>query len=190
MTPHFRTIVIDPPWPERGGGKSKRGADRHYKVIKVAEMPRVILSASCWQPHDNAHLYLWVTNTHLLDGGWLMETLGFTYKTCITWEKVTQDGEPYTGLGQYFRGQTEHMLFGTRGRGYDVRTARRDLRTLLEAGEPENDNSFKAPVGEHSEKPPEAYELIEARSKGPHLEMFARRRWKNWAYWGNQRRAA
>lgn len=27
----YRTVYLDPPWPERGGGKSKRGADRHYK---------------------------------------------------------------------------------------------------------------------------------------------------------------
>lgn len=29
----YKTIYIDPPWPERGGGKIKRGADRHYALI-------------------------------------------------------------------------------------------------------------------------------------------------------------
>jgi hypothetical protein len=31
--PKFSTILLDPPWPERGAGKIKRGADRHYLLI-------------------------------------------------------------------------------------------------------------------------------------------------------------
>ena len=39
---------------------------------------------------------------------------------------------------------------------------------------------------EHSRKPDEQYELIEACSPGPYLEMFARGERKKWAVWGNQ----
>ena len=28
--PGYSTVLADPPWPESGGGKVKRGADRHY----------------------------------------------------------------------------------------------------------------------------------------------------------------
>lgn len=31
----YKTIYIDPPWPERGGGKIKRGADRHYALMSI-----------------------------------------------------------------------------------------------------------------------------------------------------------
>lgn len=31
----FRCITADPPWLERGGGKSKRGADRQREVSKA-----------------------------------------------------------------------------------------------------------------------------------------------------------
>jgi hypothetical protein len=34
----YRTIYIDPPWPERGGGKIKRGADRHYSLNRWPAM--------------------------------------------------------------------------------------------------------------------------------------------------------
>lgn len=34
----YKTIVCDPPWPERGGGRCKRGADRHYKLMSVREI--------------------------------------------------------------------------------------------------------------------------------------------------------
>ena len=58
---------------------------------------------------ENAHLYLWVTNSFLSDGLKVMEAWGFKYKTTITWVKDR------FGLGQYFRGQTEQCLFGVKG---------------------------------------------------------------------------
>ena len=39
---------------------------------------------------------------------------------------------------------------------------------------------------EHSRKPDEQYEIIQACSSGPFLEMFARGTRKGWATWGNQ----
>ena len=39
---------------------------------------------------------------------------------------------------------------------------------------------------EHSRKPDEQYDLIEACSPGPYLELFARGRRANWTGWGNQ----
>lgn len=94
----YGTILVDPPWPERGGGKIKRGADRHYSVL-------------------------------------------------------TRKGRSFTSL----------------------RTARRDL-----------DGVVDAPRRGHSVKPREAIKLIEARSLGPYLEMFARERRPGWDCWGNE----
>lgn len=39
---------------------------------------------------------------------------------------------------------------------------------------------------EHSRKPDEQYELIEACSPGPYLELFARGERPKWSVWGNQ----
>ena len=57
----YRTIVIDPPWPERGGGG--RGANVHYALLDTPEIADVILAAPEWSPAANCHLYLWATNT-------------------------------------------------------------------------------------------------------------------------------
>jgi len=95
----FHTILIDPPWNEQGGGKIKRGADRHYKLMKVEKILETIRRSGKFTPDENCHLYLWVTNNYLPDGIWLIEQLGFKYITCITWVK------PSYGLGRYFRGQ-------------------------------------------------------------------------------------
>lgn len=178
---NFSAIAIDPPWPEHGGGG--KGAQRQYSTVQVPDLPRVILQAPVWLPADDAHIYIWATNTHLLEAGWLMRALGFRYVTCITWAKRT------ISIGQYFRGQTEHMLFGVRGDGYAVRTEARDLTTLI-GGAGEQLSLLAPPTApkryRHSEKPVDAYTLIEARSRGPFLEMFARDERPGWTAWGNE----
>ena len=44
----YKTIYLDPPWAEQGGGKIKRGADRHYPLMKtkdIAQHTLVILES-------------------------------------------------------------------------------------------------------------------------------------------------
>lgn len=156
----WRTVEIDPPWPERGGGKIKRGADRHYAVVGVRHIPGLILGCGHWRLAEHAHVYMWATNNYLMRAGWVLEQLGLRYVTTVTWPKTR------AGLGQYFRGRTEHLLFAVRGRGLhpSVCTGRRDLSTLLAGAEHSR---------VHSRKPDAARQLIEARSHGPYLELFA-----------------
>ena len=166
----FKTILMDPPWNEVGGGRIKRGADRHYPVVKTEDMPALIYGSGMFNPAPDSHLYLWATSNHLPDALWLMRALRFEYKTNVVW---TKRGAP--GLGQYFRMMHEHLLFGVRGKGYNVRTESKTLRSWIHTER-----------GRHSEKPQEAYDLIEARSVGPYLEMFARTHREGWSSWGNQ----
>ena len=121
-TEKFSTIVIDPPWLERGGGKIKRGADKHYNLLDTPGIVKTIIQSPIWNDvDDNAHMYLWVTNSFLPQGLEVMKSLGFRYITNIAWVKNQ------IGLGQYFRGKHELCLFGTRGRGVVPRT---DARTI------------------------------------------------------------
>lgn len=165
----YKTILADPPWNESGGGKIKRGADKHYPLLKTKEIMSLPVSSLA---DENAHLYLWVTNGHLPDGLRVMEAWGFDYKTCITWAKDR------FGLGQYFRGQTEHVLFGVRG-NIPYRTKsngkRAQGRTLI-----------TAPRQEHSAKPEELRSMIQVVSPGPYIELFAREAYPGWDCWGNE----
>lgn len=169
----YRTIYADPPWMERGGGKIKRGADRHYALMKTTEIASFL--------HDtglesfiapNAHLYLWVTNNFLTDGFRVMDAWGFSFKTVITWCK-----EGNIGLGQYFRGRTEHCLFGVRGMlPYKVKDGK------LQQGV----TGFTAPRGKHSEKPLFMRRMVEKVSYPPYLELFARQRFEGWDCYGTK----
>jgi len=178
MNRTFRTILIDPPWPERGGGRIKRGADRHYRLLGPGRILEVVQDSGVFRPARDAHLYIWSTNNYLPKALCLIERLGFAYKTTIVWAK------PRFGLGQYFRGQTELLLFAVRGRGIAVRrrTPGKDLTTLIVADHVRDDRGRIV----HSGKPEEAYRRIDAQSPGPRLEMFARRHRRGWVAWGDQ----
>ena len=123
-----------------------------------------------------AHLYLWVPNALLPEGLQVMQAWGFEYKTNLIWHKVRKDGgSDGRGVGFYFRNVTEIILFGVRGK---------NARTLP-AGRTQV-NYIGSRKREHSRKPDEQYEIIEACSPGPFLEMFARGTRPNWSVWGNQ----
>jgi N6-adenosine-specific RNA methylase IME4 len=168
----YKTLVIDPPWSEVGGGKIKRGAQKHYSVMKT---PAIIATIQQSEPfkhiNDDAHLYLWVTNSFLQDGLRVMKELGFTYKTNWVWIKDR------FGLGQYHRGQHELVLFGIRGKGYNVKTYSKSIPSVVSA-------KRRA----HSQKPEEFYDMVENRSVGPYIDMFHRGVARNvqWDIWGHE----
>lgn len=163
----YQTIVLDPPWDwgDEGDHDQLGRARPTYDTMSLAEiadpekMPVAELAA------ENAHLYLWITNRSLPKGFGLIEKWGFRYVTMLTWVK------PSFGMGNYFRGSTEHVLFGVKG---SLPLLRNDVPTHLQAQRP----------GEHSGKPPEFYALVEMCSPGPWLEFFARKQRPGWVTWG------
>lgn len=164
----YDVIYADPPWLEVGGGNIRRGADAHYPLMRTADIMRLPVKEIT---EDNAHLYLWTTNNFLPDALKVIEAWGFNYKTCITWMKDR------FGLGQYFRGQTEHCLFAVKGfKPYRVVDGKRQ----------QGRTGFIAPRTIHSRKPIEMRKMIETVSEGSKLELFARESFDNWDCWGNE----
>lgn len=164
----YRTIYADPPWMESGGGGL--GANAHYPLMKTKE---IISLAPMVQElaEENAHLYLWTTNNFLPDALEVMKAWGFRYITTITWMKNRM------GLGQYFRGLTEHCLFGIRGKlPYKVIDGKRQ----------QGKTGFFEKKREHSRKPVQMREMIEKVSYPPFIELFARERFDGWDAWGNE----
>src|SRR2546429_10000174 len=122
-----------------------------------------------------AHLYLWVPNALLAEGLEVMRHWGFTYKTNLVWYKTRKDGGPDgRGVGFYFRNVTELVLFGVRGAMRTLPPGRRRV------------NIMRSLKREHSRKPDELYDVVEACSPGPYLELFARGRRPGWHAWGDE----
>lgn len=187
----YRCILADPPWLERGAGKVKRGADRHYPLMSVREIYGAIRGSGMFRPAGHAHLWLWVTDNFLPDGLWLVEQLGFRYVRTAAWFKTSAPDSSRpgaterlrVGIGQYLRGSHELLLFAVKGNGMDpsVYTGRRDLRSAFLAPLEVDDTGRVV----HSRKPEQSYRLIEQRSHGPRLELFGRRNRPGWDTWGN-----
>ena len=167
----FSTIVIDPPWDlsDEGDVNQLGRAKQNYASLSFDDL--LLLPVDVLSDADS-HLYLWITNRSLPKGFRLLDAWGFRYVTCLTWVK------PSFGIGNYFRGQTEHVLFGVRG---SQGLRRKDVGTVLQAP--------RGPDG-HSSKPDELYELIESCSPGPYLEMFGRRVREHWTCWGENSNVA
>ena len=185
----FRTISADPPWPY---GTSSSGhfvipkpqdeVDRGHRGVETMgyePMPMdEILALSVRDVADSsAHLYLGVSHAFIAEGMEVMAAWGFKYKTMLTWTK-TQDSHPIRvsmKSGFYFRGATEHVLFGVRG------SCPPPDGLALPTG-------YLWPrLARHSEKPHEFYrDVAEKMSPEPRLEMFARGPRVGWTTWGNQ----
>lgn len=172
----FGTVLADPPW--QFINRTGKIAPEHRRLMRygtlnsdrIASLPvaTVVLPTS--------HLYLWVPNALLPDGLSVMKAWGFQYKANIVWHKLRKDGgSDGRGVGFYFRNVTELLLFGVRGK--NARTEQPG-RTQV--------NYIGSRKREHSRKPDEQYEIIEACSRGPYLELFARGSRENWIAWGNQ----
>lgn len=166
----YRTIYADPPWLERGAGRIKRGADRHYPLMKTDEIMALPVNKFA---DEDCHLYLWVTNNFLPDGLRVMAAWGFRYVTKIVWIK-----ESHIGLGQYFRGKTEDCLFGVRGV--------LPYRQTEQGKRAQGATAIYARPTRHSEKPDEMREIIELVSHRPRIELFARKKYVGWDSWGNE----
>jgi len=164
---YYRCAVIDPPWNETGGGRIKRGADRHYQLLKTPAIIALLREEIAPQLHPDCHLWLWVTNNYLRDGFRVIDELGFTYKTNMVWVKNR------IGLGQYLRGQHELCLFSVRGQA--MMPPVRNVPSVLTCAK-----------GKHSEKPAESYERIRRVSPPPYLEVFTREQHAGFHAWGDE----
>lgn len=172
----FGTVLADPPWQFQN--RTGKMAPEHKRLFRY---PSMTLDAIMNLAVDDvtlptAHLYLWCPNALLREGLAVMAAWGFQYKSNIVWHKIRSDGgSDGRGVGFYFRNVTELVLFGVRGKS--ARTLAPGRRQV---------NLIASRKREHSRKPDELYDIIEACSSGPYLELFARGIRSGWSMWGNQ----
>lgn len=165
----YKTILIDPPWPQKMSGKYKQSRQKRaeklpYPTMTTAEILRLPVKLL---GDDDCHLWLWTTNQFLEDGFILMRSWGFKYLSAIHAIKPS-------GVGNYFVARTQTILFGYKEKCKFP--LKRYAPNIIEVGQPKR----------HSEKWDKTYDYIEAISPGPRLEMFARRKRPGWDVWGNE----
>jgi len=157
----YSVIYADPPWTYTHSFLA--GApNTHYTTMTTEKICELDIPS-----HKDAVLFLWSTNPLLEDAFKVIEAWGFQYKTNIAWVKDR------TGTGHYVRGQHELLLICTKGNIGTPPTEARVPSVLI------------APRTEHSKKPHEVYDIIEAMyPNGKRLELFSRNNRENWTMWG------
>jgi len=164
----FKTIVADPPWKQGLSGKYDNPKNRRpdrlpYPTMTLDEI-KALPVGEC--AADGAHLWLWTTNAFLRHGFEVLDAWGFKYLAPVHWIKPS-------GMGNWFVHRTQTILFG--------------YRKPCRMGDGRySPNVIHATPKRHSEKPEEAFALIESVSPGPRLELFARRPREGWTVWGNE----
>ena len=163
----YQIIYADPPWSYRNkktGGSMKSGAGAKYPTLAVQEICELPIKDIA---DSNSVLFLWATVPLLPEAFEVMAAWGYKYKTMLTWRKIMS-----LGMGFWFRGQTEHLLLGVKGK--------------VKAFRVQKPNFIQCKVGRHSQKPQEFRELIEMTGLQPRIELFAREKTDGWDVWGNE----
>lgn len=178
--PKYKLVVMDIPWQYgRGHVVPKGTTDKHYTTADWRTWSRHLDIRGLTQ--HNCTFLLWTTAPKMDDCMRLAESWGLKYVTVfLNWIKVTKDGERLQmGLGRTTRINAEYLLMFYRGRGaQDMKNSVNNVHNVL-----------FAPRTKHSEKPKEAYAVIETIfdvKKHPALDMFARQRREGWDVWGNE----
>ena len=176
---HYSTILADPPWSYKTFSNPKQGTVPHRTedapYLSMTREELLALPVADLAAKDSI-LHMWVISSHMDQALELGKAWGFTYKSLgMVWVK-TQKGDPETpkmGMGKWFRQEAEVCLLFTKGKPSRVSAGVRQV--MLE------------PAREHSRKPDESLDRVEALTAGPYLELFSRSTRAGWDAMGNQK---
>jgi N6-adenosine-specific RNA methylase IME4 len=169
----FGAIMADPgiaftAYSPKGEGRSPQ---RHYRCDPFDELcalPPATIAA------EDSFLFLWVPLRSIDLVKPLMTTWGFRFSgSAFVWAKLNKRGAGFfMGNGFGTRHNAEICWLGRRGHPQRKSKGVREL--------------IVAPIREHSRKPDEVYQRIEALCTGPYVELFARQQWPGWVCLGNE----
>lgn len=168
-TKHYRTIVIDPPWPVSNSPKTLKLRRSSLKGLPYNSMTidQILAFPINDFAHEESSLFLWHTFSmlpHALD---IMKSWKFKYYCQITWFKNTG-----VGLNGVYC-DTESCLYGYRGK---MNTR---VKSLIRT-------HVTAPVTKHSEKPRTFYHMLIKSTPAPRIDIFGRRHHYGFDAWGDQ----
>jgi N6-adenosine-specific RNA methylase IME4 len=169
----YMTIMIDPPWPGPGATPAF-DPDKKGKV-PVSIIPYSTMTGiqcACLRvreiAHHQAQLFLWTPSRNIGDAFLLVQYWGFNYRALFTWMKPP-------GLGRHARHCVEFLIWAGRPGARLVEPKKCPLQV----------QHWPKPK-RHSEKPPEAYDLIRSLTDGPRIDIFARQARPGFEPWGNE----
>lgn len=175
---HYGAIMADPPWAymtysERDRGIVPHRGDKPYEAMTKDELLALPVNEVAAK---NCLLHMWVISSHVDQALELGRAWGFTYKSLgFNWVKTQKHNPevPKMGMGKWLRQDAEIGLIFTKGKPSRVSAGVR--QSILE------------PAREHSRKPDESLDRLEALVAGPYLELFSRSSRPGWDVMGDEK---
>jgi len=203
----FDHIIADPNWHYNqrlnegfGGTRTKfgNGAEGHYNLSgldEICSMPVPEIMA------DDCFVHLWTTGPHFFDAGPVLEAWGCTPITLeFVWVKLTKGfleevrSKPLFVADLIQRRNLHDLLVrGIHKRPGHYTASNAELVVLGKKGKPSLPEVKMFPQvfftvpGDHSEKPDNVHEYVEAAYPGQrYAELYARRMRPGWVTLGNE----
>lgn len=172
----YDLLYADPPWKQSKGGKKavrpcSSGAELDYPVISLEEIKQH-LTAADKLTGENAVLFLWTIDKYLFEAEEMAKSLGYKLHARLIWNKVTGIPAAFT-----VRFGHEYLLYMYKGKLMPIaKNERGKIHTV-----------FTEQVKRHSQKPEEAYGIIERLYPDARkLELYARNTHEGFDCWGNE----
>ena len=172
----YSVIYADPPWRQSKGGKksvraNSSGKPLDYPTLGVDEI-KAYLKAADALTGENSVLFLWTIDKYLFDAELIARSLGYKLHARMIWNKVT--GIPAAFTVRYAH---EYLLYMYKGKLTPVASDERGKISTV----------FTEQVKRHSQKPDEAYRIIERLYPNLNkIELFARNQREGWDCWGDE----
>ena len=172
----YDLIYADPPWKQSKGGKksvrqNSSGTTLDYPTCSL-EVIKEHLQTADKLVSENGILFLWTIDKYLFEAQNIAESLGYKLHARMIWNKVTGIPAAFT-----VRFGHEYLLYMYKGKLTPVEKSERGkIHTV-----------FTEQVKRHSQKPEEAYRIIERLYPNSRkLELYARQERNGWDCWGNE----
>ncbi|MBN2155549.1 MAG: hypothetical protein JW776_05865 [Candidatus Lokiarchaeota archaeon] len=179
VTKKYHIIYADPPWKfsskkyQDGGRDFDKLESNHYSTMTIGELAQLPISTIT---SEDAACFLWVVDSHIKEGIFILEQWGFTYKTiAFNWVKITDNRKKCYNFSPWTLKSWELVLLGTKGTMGKYKL-KNNIKGLVEAVRTK-----------HSKKPEEVRKRID-RLFGhlEKIELFARKEVTEWDVWGDE----
>jgi len=164
----YKVIYADPPWSynDKHEYNGTTGAETHYNTMQLDDICNMPIKD---KTEDNAVLFLWGVVPQLEEALQVIKAWGFKYKTHFVWDKVKHN------MGHYSSVRHELLFVATKGNCTPENIKLFDSVQVIEKS------------SKHSEKPEQFREIIDTLyPSGNRIELFSRKKVKNWESWGDE----
>jgi N6-adenosine-specific RNA methylase IME4 len=169
----YDLALIDPPWPQRKGGKKavrpkSSGRPLDYHTMPVPDIFHLLEKENLLP----ATVFLWTVDKFLREAEDEMAVRGYRLHARLIWDKM--EGIPAAFTIRYSH---EYLLWFYRS---PMAPVARDMRGKFR-------DVFAERSRQHSRKPEVAYQMVEALyPQAARVDVFSREHREGWAAWGDQ----